>query len=1039
MPLISENKTIYSNHLKIISNTNFSIREIDVISCLIHNRGEKKIASLLFISPNTVKSHTQNIMRKLNCNSRENVIDIIEGSGKREYFKQYYTNLLIITFFRNTLIKIGKIYNKDNLLLYIDIKPNLNLEKITVFQQLKQDLRLANINLLKEKSDIGTKENIIKINVFVEQISKQLTLTFYKHEIEKTITFKENDNYYFAVLELLSAIINKTDLIKLSEEFKNNYHSFFQTKKTYPIPIRQVIQENTTIFKSNFKKRLIIFYFIIAATLSFLLMYKYIQQTTTYKLIESLLTNKDKIQNNIINNKVAEFTDNKKITSYLPELLSSYEKFIGREKELQQLKQDFITNSAVIISGQGGVGKSTLALEYGKIHKNVKLVRYFDADTTNKIDRKYKELAEEFNIAIKDRPRSFIMQLVNNQLNRIDTEILFIFDNVESYDDIKDYIINLPSNVKALITTRQPKLTNDKIHIHLNEFNNNEVEQYIENCLQSRHLTKEEIQKVRKYIGNLPYDIKLTVAYLLDNPLINNTKFIDELSFKIEGKLFQEFAQNTDVARQLAWKILQYASHLDPDFISMEIISKLFNKESIRISKAIKKLASLSLIAFIADENGQPGFRIHRKLQTLIHKITEHKPQYVMNQFDVIKNLLVTLDHLFPRVDNNPNDKWLVAMRLQPHVEIMLNKTLDSKNTKFKLLQSNLSLKLAYYYININIDHKKAITYAKLSLDQRKMLNLRDTKETADTLNLLGKLNRKYGSTQDGLNYSIEALQMRKRLYKGDHPDIANSLHNLSVSSRNMGERNKDLEYALLSLEMQKRLYSRDHPDIAASLTNLGMSNIYLGNFEDSIRYLEAGLQMYKALYPSNHPDIAYVLHCIAWYYDKIKDHKKVIEYAELAIDIYQNLYPEGHPYTASTLDTLGAALAKIGDVENSLKILHQALDIYKNFKMENHPYSTTAFIFYDLGVAYFKKNMYDEALEYGIKSLTMRQELYSNVKYHEEIAESLHLIADIYKRTGNKQKASKLYQDSLSMYIALNLEMSPAVQEIQQKINLIK
>ena len=58
-----------------ISNTSFTKREIDVLSCLLHNRGEKKIAEILSISHRTVETHISNIKMKLSGRSRDQIID----------------------------------------------------------------------------------------------------------------------------------------------------------------------------------------------------------------------------------------------------------------------------------------------------------------------------------------------------------------------------------------------------------------------------------------------------------------------------------------------------------------------------------------------------------------------------------------------------------------------------------------------------------------------------------------------------------------------------------------------------------------------------------------------------------------------------------------------------------------------------------------------------------------------------------------------------------------------------------------------------
>ena len=110
---ILDMKSSEYEELQSIKDKNFTIREIDIIACLIHNRGEKKIAALLSISPRTVSAHVRNIMQKLTCNSREAIIDFIEKSGKLNFLKNHYNILLINATFQNYLVKIGKLYNRN--------------------------------------------------------------------------------------------------------------------------------------------------------------------------------------------------------------------------------------------------------------------------------------------------------------------------------------------------------------------------------------------------------------------------------------------------------------------------------------------------------------------------------------------------------------------------------------------------------------------------------------------------------------------------------------------------------------------------------------------------------------------------------------------------------------------------------------------------------------------------------------------------------------------------------------------------------------
>lgn len=69
---------LYATHLKSINGIHFTRREIEVAAFLVSGRGVKAIASSLSIAPKTVEAHIHNIMLKLECNSRESIINFIE-------------------------------------------------------------------------------------------------------------------------------------------------------------------------------------------------------------------------------------------------------------------------------------------------------------------------------------------------------------------------------------------------------------------------------------------------------------------------------------------------------------------------------------------------------------------------------------------------------------------------------------------------------------------------------------------------------------------------------------------------------------------------------------------------------------------------------------------------------------------------------------------------------------------------------------------------------------------------------------------------
>lgn len=109
------NSIFHANHLKYfflfqppkkIDGVKFTPREIDVIACLLSGRGTKKTALLLTIKEKTVETHKNNIMRKMDCNSKDSIIDFIEKSDHFYILREHYLRLLNMSIFYKSLLLV---------------------------------------------------------------------------------------------------------------------------------------------------------------------------------------------------------------------------------------------------------------------------------------------------------------------------------------------------------------------------------------------------------------------------------------------------------------------------------------------------------------------------------------------------------------------------------------------------------------------------------------------------------------------------------------------------------------------------------------------------------------------------------------------------------------------------------------------------------------------------------------------------------------------------------------------------------------------
>jgi tetratricopeptide (TPR) repeat protein/DNA-binding CsgD family transcriptional regulator len=1048
----------YFGQLEIINNILFTAREIDVVACITNMRGNSKIASILDIAKRTVEAHIINIKRKIDNSTREGIIDFVEKSGKCSVFRKHYQNLLIQSNFNKKLKSISTLVHNMAPTCYF-VCPN-EKGKGSIIPAIQNHLKLAGINIIigaKAEETIGSKkehfiyvisDQIYQQSTILEALQKAVTMpshyTFLSVENIKPdvaqllvntqyINFMEQDNYYLTIFKVLKRIVPAINFDKTILQLQA-YHQSVIDLQAIPMPdpspdLKKNDFSIPTGWISKKKMRGTIISVIVVLLVCYVAIFggKFMKpkQPDQNKETNQLPSSASNLQPTLV--------------SYMPEILTGYENFIGRKKELQQIDQVLDKNNIVIITGCAGIGKSSLAIEYGKLYKKRKIVRYLHAASKTKIDQQYREFAQELNISTGSQPSSFVIQLVHNKLSGLKNKLLFIFDNVDQYDDVKEYLVNLPENIQAIVTTRQPMLITNKTHIPLEEFSNAEAEQYLKSSLQNKLSNGEFIHNLIEITGALPYNIKCIAAYILDNPSTINQSTIQEMVNKINDMLFQEFAVNIDPIRQHAWKILQYAANLDPDFINIEIINGLFPQNIELSSTALKKLESLSLISIINDQNDQTGFRIHRKLQKNVQNSAKNHSSYSIGQKMVTDNLLRTLDQLFPEINGGKNVQWQIASHLQPHVEKLLNTKNTVVTKKNKINYANLCYKLSKYHLRVNIDYHLALKYAKVALEQRHALYNKKANhpELADTFNIIGIIYRRLGNIQEGLKYSIKGLTMRQQLYSGDHPDIGDSLKHLGVAYLQNGETQQGLKYAQMALDMSRRLYSSNHYEIARALNTVGMCYLDLGNFKKSLEYLKESLNIFTTLNPVNYERVAALQSNISYNYNKLSDHTRALKYAKSSVDIFEKFYPSGHPRAIYSLSALGYALIIVNDTQQGLEILHKASHMSKKFSMDKH--YITGHVLHDLGFGYFKNGNYKTALEYATKALGLRKELYANAKNHPELAESLHNLGSIHVALKNKNEGLSFYKEAIEMYVMLSLEHLPEANEIKQKIKILE
>ncbi|ABE04715.1 Tetratricopeptide repeat-containing protein [Rickettsia bellii RML369-C] len=838
-----------------------------------------------------------------------------------------------------------------------------------------KDLAKRGITATTLGSFLEVFDHFISGNVAIEQI-----LEFYKHledptqaEGKKQFELFYEGHYKSQKVNLSEDVVNVNDIG--SSDYYLKQLTKLSNKEIDKKEIPNLVKQQLKIIKDQYKIKLQNKkYYIFTNSLSIKVDDL---KEQILRLIEVSYEAKEVLENLNAYNSHELIESIKNINSNLSSLLPY--NLIRREDILQDIEKNLNEKQFITISGYTGIGKSTLAIEYGREQRDKakKIVHFINADSAYKITEAYIQFAKEFSIYTTGEKEEDITRLIHENIAKLNSNTLFIFDNVEVYKDIEPYLNSMMSilkdKVQVIITTKNNKLSDDITNIELKPFNIKTAVTYLENSLGNR-FNDEDINDLIEELGNkdeiLPYSLSKAVAYLKENKLL---KVKDYLNFLRNNKdkqpetiLLLEILEKSS----LAWLILQYSACLDPDFISIDIFKELFLLDEEKLQEPIKKLEALSLMKLIYQD-GQAGLQLHGLVQFAVKRYVDRHKEHAIDEQKIYISLAEALDSLFPILIDVPNEDWEASKLFYPHVIKILNVNIEIN----KFIKANLYQKIGYYSDGVLHRFKESLKYHK------------------------------------------EALKIFQKLYQGNHSDIAKSLNNIGVAYNNLGDIFKGLKYLRKALKMNQALYQGNHPCIATSLNNVGLACRDLGDNSKGLQYLEEALKMFQELYPSNHSYIAALLNSIGLSYKDLGNPAKALIYYKGALEIYQTLYQDNPLHIVSMLNTfnsIGAAYYKLGNTSEGLKYLKYVLEMYKALYQNNNPYIASALN--NVGEAYKGLGNISKGLEYLEEALNMNQKLYKC--NHSSIAGSLDNVSLAYEKLKDTNKSIELCKQAYLMYV---------------------
>jgi tetratricopeptide (TPR) repeat protein len=626
--------------------------------------------------------------------------------------------------------------------------------------------------------------------------------------------------------------------------------------------------------------------------------------------------------------------------------------FTGRADELDSLDAVLAQDRPVAVTqvgraavqGLGGVGKSTLAIEYAYRFRGLyDGVWWCPAETRAGLMTSLAALASELEVASPEE--ADIEKAARAALRRIAEQgdvWLLVYDNVPTPSDIANL---LPiAGARTLITSRFSDWSGWADEVTLDVLPIAEAIAF----LMDRAARSDEAgaQTLAEALGRLPLALDHAAATCKQTQMsfaAYAAKALSLIAAAPRGALYpRSVAATFDLAIDDAVAqcpadetLMAFLAHCAPERIPMTLVEGAMEDESERMA-ALAALAVLSLIKHDPFEDGTPAVTMHRLVQAVAHARSEAKGTTQR----AIDRLIVRLDAVYPADGFLNPGSWPRCAHLTPHLLASCEKeTLDdaaSTECANLLTRAGAYFHRRAVYSEARPLYERALAIAEKALGPEHSL-------TARSLNNLATLLLSQGDLAGARPLFERALAIDEKVLGREHPSMATRLNNLALLLKEQGDLAGARPLFERALAIAEKALGSEHRTTAGSLNNLASLLQAQGDLAGARPLFEHVLAIHERALGPEHPDTATSLSYLASLLQAQGDLAGARPLFERASAISEKALRPEHPDTARSVGNLARLLQAQGDLASARPLFERALAIHEQALGPEHPDTATS------------------------------------------------------------------------------------------------
>ncbi len=1045
-----------------INGVKFTQREVEIIGCLLSWRTAKRIASFLSISPKTVENHLHNIMQKLGCNSRESIIDIIEGSEGIVALKEYASRLLLRLSFEQKLRDIAKTVERNPVTCAIIYEADNKLSE-SFLQQLAQDLHQAGVSISVEPqektmtltsliADRGEAPEDCTLSVvpscLIQDLSSVKGLKGFQKplhnntgilfllrnkasNVQELVAFPGRDPqdleeakaYYLSCLDLLKGMVPLLNVDDMKASLNKTLGSKRDSSERLGPQTAHGESESSVLsawrLLNNRSWRLI---FGVGALV-------FIALTTGF--ISFKRGHNQSICSNLTTLTQSALLDR-------PELLVEIDKKLHEQEGLQ----------TVALVGIRGAGKKTLARQYARKHPAT-IVWEMNGETKEALLNSFESLAYVLAKSTEDKQILKEIQSVKNPEEHAERIVLFAREKLKTYPNwllIYYHVTDVASIQryfpqadgweagKVVVTTTDDNIQNNSHINHIIRVGDLNEDQRLSLFLKilkkddARQVTQAKLKEIKGFLNKIPpfpLDVSIAAYYIKEtktsyesylNYLHSHNHAFDQLQKNVLKEIHgaDETTRHNIIALSLKQLINTHVDYSDLLLFISLIGSKYVPrdllyayKEKIVVDSFIHDLKKYSLSIFTYYDLDQvvPTFSTHSAIQANMLDYMTKSLNLSENKLPIQAISLALEKHATDVIEAEDFPRMRLALehskKLLTHTHLLAND-----------IKGRIGVKVGTIYHALG-NHKASKQWLEESIGNLSQSSEKQEAFLAYGLAYLGDVYRSIGAYEKAQETLEKSLSLYKEYLPDDESGLILALQHLGHIYNSTGKYEKAKEKLEVALVIAEKHFADAPLKHAHILSSLGNTYRELGHLEKAKALLEEGQNIYQQHLSSAHIDLSQNQVYLGQVYRELGCWEKAQGLFETGLEHYQKTFGEDNVKICSVLKYLGNASRDLGDFEKAKSLMEKSLRIYRANFSENHIEIAHSQAY--LGTIYKDLGDYTTAMDLLRKGYAIYEKHYGGD--HIETARILRDMGRVYYLQGDMVKGQELTQKALDIF----------------------